>query len=136
LAPRASILVIDDEFNLRRTLALILQRADFRVVTAGHAAEALRCLQRSTFDLVFLDLKLPDINGLCLLAEIRRRRPDLPVLILTAHPTPESAAEARHLGARDYLMKPIDPARILECVEAIVSRSDLPQNGSVSPNQP
>lgn len=128
MSPRASIMVIDDEFNLRRTLALILQRAGYHVTTAGCAGEALQHLQSSTYDLAFLDLKLPDLGGLSLLAKIRNLQPGLPVVILTAHPSPESMAEARQIGARDYLVKPLDPAHILECVEAILGRPPVVEN--------
>ena len=120
----ASILIVDDEINLRRTLSLILQRANHQVTTAGCAGEALRYLRSSTYDLAFLDLKLPDVDGLSLLAEIRHLFPSLPVLILTAHPTPESAEEAALIGAHDYLVKPLEPAHILERVSKVLSSTE------------
>jgi DNA-binding response OmpR family regulator len=111
-----SILIIDDEPNLRRSLGLVLQRAGYSITTASNAAEALHLLQAGAYDLTFLDIKLPDQNGIQLLPQIREIYPDMPILILTAHATLDTAIGAVRLGARDYLLKPIDPSNILERV--------------------
>ncbi len=115
-----SILIIDDEPNLRRSLGLILQRAGYSVTTASNAAEAIQLLQAGAYDLTFLDIKLPDQNGIQLLPKLRELYADMPVLILTAHATLDTAIEAVRLGARDYLLKPIDPENILNRVGAIL----------------
>jgi len=127
LEKQSTILVIDDEANLRHTLALILQRAGYQVTTAADGQQALQCLQSGTFDLAFLDLMLPDINGLELLPKIHRIYPDLPVLILTAHATLQSAMEAVRGGARDYMLKPIDPPNILARVKEIIAEQAEPK---------
>jgi DNA-binding response OmpR family regulator len=116
-----SILIIDDEPNLRRSLGLILQRAGYVITTASNAAEAIHLLQAGAYDLAFLDIKLPDQNGIQLLPQLRNLYPDMPVLILTAHATMDTAIGAVRLGARDYLLKPIDPENILNRVESILS---------------
>lgn len=116
-----SILIIDDEPNLRRSLGLILQRAGYGITTAGDAAEALHLLQAGAYDLTFLDIKLPDQNGIQLLPQIRDLYPEMPVVILTAHATLDTAIGAVRLGARDYLLKPVDPESILSRVENILS---------------
>jgi DNA-binding response OmpR family regulator len=116
-----SILIIDDEPNLRRSLGLILQRAGYSITTAGNAAEALHLLKAGAFDLTFLDIKLPDQNGIQLLPQIRDIYPDMPILILTAHATLDTAIGAVRLGARDYLLKPIDPVDILKRVQTLLN---------------
>lgn len=116
-----SILVIDDEPNIRRSLSMILQRAGYTITTVGTAAEALQLLQAGAFDLTFLDIKLPDQNGIQLLPQIRELYAEMPVLILTAHATLDTAIGAVRLGARDYLLKPIDPEVILQRVSTILS---------------
>jgi two-component system, NtrC family, response regulator PilR len=121
MTANASILVVDDEENLRRTLALILQREGYTVTTAASVMEARECLQEGRFDLVFLDLKLPDASGLTLLPEMRSQNPDLPVLILTAHDKLDVALEAVRGGARDYLLKPIDPPILLARVKEVLA---------------
>ena len=93
-----SILIVDDEPNLRKTLALILQRDGYTVTTAGSADEAHQLLGAGAFGLVFLDIKMPDKNGLTLLKEIREIYPDMPIVLLTAHASLESAIEAVRAG--------------------------------------
>lgn len=122
-APR-TILVVDDETNLRQTLALILKKAGYAVTTAGNGAEARRDLESNDYNLIFLDLKMPDVDGITLLNEIRRSHPRTSVLILTAHATLDSAIEAVRLGARDYLLKPIDPEKILSRVSEIIAEAE------------
>ncbi len=115
-----SILIIDDEPNLRRSLGLILQRAGYIITTASNAGEAIHLLQAGAYDLTFLDIKLPDQNGIQLLPQLRLLYPEMPILILTAHATLDTAIEAVRQGARDYLLKPIDPASILSRVDEIL----------------
>jgi DNA-binding response OmpR family regulator len=122
-----TILIVDDEPNLRRSLALILQRSGYAVTTAECAEQVHQYLQAGAYDLVFLDLKMPDINGLDLLPEIRRKYPEMPVLILTAHATLESAIDAVRKGARDYLLKPIDPKQILSRVNEVLAEQQQPR---------
>ena len=122
-----TILVVDDEPHLRRSLMLILQRAGYQVTVAGSAREARHFLQAGPFDLIFLDLKMPEVDGLTFLAEIREQYPDLPVLILTAHATLESAMEAVRQGARDYLLKPIMPNVILARVAKVLETQARPR---------
>jgi DNA-binding response OmpR family regulator len=123
----ASILIIDDEPNLRRSLALILQRAGYSVNTAENDRDVKHYLSAGAYDLVFLDLKMPEVNGMELLPEMRQMYPEMPVLILTAHATLESAIEAVRKGARDYLLKPIDPEEILARVKQILDEQEQPK---------
>lgn len=126
MGKQAAILVIDDEPNLRNTLSTILQRGGYLTTLAGDGKEALERLQDRDFDLAFLDLKLPDTSGLDLLPRIHALSPDLSVLILTAHATLESAMQAVRSGARDYMLKPIDPPYILTRVSEILAEQEEP----------
>jgi len=103
-----NILVVDDESQLRLTLSLILKKGGYQVFTASDGQEALRCLQDRQFDLMFMDLNMPGMSGTELLVEVHHQKPRLPVLILTAHATLETAIQAVKLGARDYLIKSAD----------------------------
>ena len=123
MSSSSTILVIDDEPNLRSTLSLIFQRAGYLVTVAANAGEALDCLRSGPFSLVFLDLRLPGVDGMTLLPEIRCLHPAMPVLILTAHDNLESALEAIRHGARDYLLKPVDPILLLTRVEEILAEA-------------
>lgn len=123
-----SILLIDDDANIRRTLALILQRAGYQVSTARQACEAISYLETHHVDLVFLDLKMPDVDGMSLLPKIHFLYAKMPVLVLTAQPTPEAEAEARQLGAVSYLTKPVDPESLLKTVQEILGETPTLQN--------
>ena len=116
------ILVIDDEEYLRRTLALILKRQGYSVETAASVADAKKCLQAATFNLAFLDLKLPDANGLTFLPELRSRYPTMPVIILTAHDNLGVALEAIECGAADFLLKPVDPPFLLARIKEALAK--------------
>jgi DNA-binding response OmpR family regulator len=123
----STILVVDDEPHLRKTLTTILQREGYKVTGAAGAKDALQYLQAGAFDLAFLDLAMPGMDGITLLGEIRNYYPDMPVLILTANATLESAIEAVREGARDYLIKPVDPNRITARVKEILNEQQQPK---------
>jgi DNA-binding response OmpR family regulator len=116
-----NILAIDNEPLLLRSLALILQRAGYRVTTATSAREARQYFQTDRYDLALLDLKMPEVDGLSLLHEIHVYQPGMPVLILTAQAGPDSAMEAMLQGAYGYLVKPIAPEAILARVRNVLA---------------
>ena len=118
-----NILVIDDEESLRHTLGRVLRQAGYEVTTAGEGNEALRLVNSgyentSPYDVVYLDIRLPGMDGLQVLKEIRQRDAHLPVILLTAFGSLKTALEALRLGATDYLMKPLDP-------EVLVARTRI-----------
>ncbi len=116
------VLIIDDELSLRQTLARILQQAGLEVITAGSAAEGLAFFSQSTFDLVYMDIRMPDMDGMEALKVIRSMLPELPVILFTAQPDLSSALEALRSGANDYLLKPLKPETILERTQTILSK--------------
>jgi DNA-binding response OmpR family regulator len=121
-----TILIVDDEDRLRLSLSLILQKENYRVETVANAEEALDRLTLHEYDLMFLDLNLPGQSGIELLLEVHKQVPQMPVLILTAHAGLESAIQALRLGARDYLIKPVEPVRILARVAEILAEHEQP----------
>ncbi len=114
------ILIIDDEAVLRQTLARILQQAGFEATTAENAEQALMFLKTSTFDLVYMDLRMPGIHGLDALKLIHEQYPTMPVILFTAQPDLNSAVEALRNGATDYLLKPLKPEAIVERTQTIL----------------
>jgi len=111
---------------LRLSLSLILQKEKYYVETVPDAEAALDCLKAHEYDLMFLDLNLPGLSGIDLLVEVHRRYAHMPVLILTAHAALDSAIQAVRLGARDYLIKPVEPVLILTRVAEILAESAQP----------
>src|SRR5512140_806740 len=113
------VLVVDDEKNIRATLAVCLEALGCRVVACGTADSALEGLEREPFDVAFLDLRLGETNGLDLLPRLLAARAGLSVVVITAYATIETAVEAIRRGAVDYLPKPFTPAQIRHVVEQI-----------------
>lgn len=126
MTPSDTILIVDDEDRLRRSLSLILQKENYRVEAAADAEEALACLRLHEYDLMFLDLNMPGMSGIDLLMKVHKQAPHMPVLILTAHAALESAIQAVRLGARDYLVKPVEPVLIVRRVAEILAEREQP----------
>ena len=126
MTPQNTILIVDDENRMRLSLSLVLQKENYRVETAANAEEALDCLRSHEYDLMFLDLNMPGMSGIDLLVEVHRRYPHMSVLILTAHAALDSAIQAVRLGARDYLIKPVEPVLILARVAEILAEREQP----------
>ena len=106
-----NILLVDDEVPFVETMTKRLKKRDYDVQTAFSGREALEKLdskEGDLVDLVVLDVKMPGMNGLEALVEIKRRHPLIEVIMLTGHATVESAIEGMKLGAFDYLMKPCE----------------------------
>jgi len=120
-----SALVIDDDPGVRQSLRLCLEADNARVLGVGTAAGALDALERSRFDVVFLDLWLQSESGLTVLPEILRRQPGIGVIVVTAFATFESAVEAMKMGAVDYLPKPFTPEQVRAAAKRIVTANVL-----------
>ena len=112
-------LVVDDEKNIRRTMAMALESMDHEAVSVASGAEAFKELRNATFDVVFLDLKLHQESGLEVLAEILRLAPEAAVVIVTAYASIETAVEAMRRGAFDYLPKPCTPEQVRQLLARI-----------------
>jgi two-component system response regulator MprA len=115
------VLVVDDEVNLRQSLARILHQIGCEVTTATDGAEALLRLETAPYDLIYLDIRLPKMDGLQVLRQIHDRYPQVAVVLLTAHASIQSAVEAVRLGALDYLIKPINPEALIARTRTILA---------------
>ena len=120
-----SALIVDDDPGIRQSIRLCLEADNARVLGVGTSAGALEAVERSAFDVVFLDLWLQDESGLTVLPEILRRQPGASVVVITAHATFETAVEAMRLGAVDYLPKPFTPEQVRGAARRIVSQKVL-----------
>ena len=122
---KARILVAEDEKTQRDLLEGFLKREGFSVDAAANGREALQKLQENLFDIVVIDYKMPEMDGLQTLKEIRRRYMDLPVVMMTAFGTVETAVASMKEGALDYLTKPIDLEELLIILQKVIERSSL-----------
>jgi DNA-binding NtrC family response regulator len=122
LPAQGSILVIDDEAEIRESLETLLEFEGYAVESAASAEQALAKLGEHPFDLVLLDLALPDRNGIELLPEIRALDPEVSVIMITAYGTVEYAVRAMQAGASNFLQKPWDNEKLLADVRAALGR--------------
>ncbi len=113
------ILIIDDEANIRRTTAVALEGMGHEAVGAQNSSEALQQLDKSNFDVAFLDLKLGEEQGLNLLPQLLEHDPALDVVVFTAYASIDSAVEAMRRGAFDYIPKPFTPDQIQNVLERV-----------------
>jgi two-component system nitrogen regulation response regulator NtrX len=119
------VLVVDDERPIRDSLALILEGERYAVTTAPSAEEALQKLELERADLVILDVRLPGMNGLDALREIRARDEQTDVIMISGHATLSDAVEATRLGAFDFLQKPLNRDRVLITVRNALEKVQL-----------
>jgi len=112
------VLVVDDEAKMQRVLEIMLKRMGHEVICAGNGREALQILKADPADLIISDLRMPEISGTELLQALRQQGNEVPVIIMTAYGTIESAVEAMKLGACDYIVRPFD----VEALEITINR--------------
>ncbi len=117
-----AILIIDDEIEIRESLQTLLEMEGYHVETAASAQQGLTSIGEHAFDLVLLDLALPDRNGLELLSELRSYDPQLSIIMITAYGTVENAVRAMQSGAVNFVQKPWDNEKLLADVRAVVGR--------------
>jgi two-component system nitrogen regulation response regulator NtrX len=120
-----TVLIVDDEKNILLTLKRALELADYRCEVAGGGLLALEVVAAKPIDLVLMDVRMPDLDGLDALARMQALRPGLPVVMMSGHGTIDTAVKATQLGARDFLEKPIETARLLVAIKNALEHSRL-----------
>jgi DNA-binding response OmpR family regulator len=126
-----SVLIVDDEKNIRLTLSQALETLEVETDTAADGEEALAKLKEREFGLILLDLRMPGMDGMEVLRQVSKIRPDIRIVILTAYGTVESAVEAMKLGAADFIQKPFAPDEIRELVSRVMDREKLDEQKGV-----
>ena len=111
------ILVIDDDPFVQRTLTDILKYKGYETEISGNGEDGLKKIKRRVFDVILLDLRLPDKDGVEILKEIKMIRPDAIVIMLTGYPTVDSVKEAMRSGAYDYVTKTINSDKLNTLIE-------------------
>ncbi len=120
------ILVIDDEPDMLMLLRMIIEdNTSYEVETTNNPAEGLKMLTEEAYDLVISDLKMPGMDGLELFDELRKMRPDIPVIIITAYGSPEAADEALKKGVADFITKPFRKDTILFTMNRVLELAML-----------
>jgi CheY-like chemotaxis protein/glycine cleavage system H lipoate-binding protein len=130
---KARILAIDDEEIVHASLKKILTRAGHEIHSVYSAKEGLELLDSSHFDLIIVDLMMPEMNGIQFLEALRGKQYQLPVLMVTGYPTITTAVQALRLGAMDYIAKPFTRKELLSPVQRALS---LPEDERMTPLPP
>lgn len=120
-----SVLLVDDERDFLETLLKRLQKRRIKVTGANSGEEALKILKETPFDVVALDVRMPGMNGIQTLKEIKKIKPLVEVIMLTGHANLEIAVEGMEAGAFDYLMKPTDIDDLLYKLEDAFKRKNI-----------
>ena len=117
MAKKASVLVVDDNPSTRRTLELVLRREGHHAETAGNAFEGLERVKRNAYDLVFLDIRMPGMDGVEACKAMQEIRPGLDVVMITSYEIDSRTEDALRQVVRDVLHKPLNMAVVLNLVE-------------------
>jgi DNA-binding NtrC family response regulator len=115
------ILVVDDEDALRMVLSSELEGEGYKVASASDGAEAIDILKKDEFDLILLDIKMPNVDGFEVLKFVKETHPNTKVIMLTGFADLKNAIESKKLGAEDFVSKPYDLVDLLTTVERVLS---------------
>jgi DNA-binding NtrC family response regulator len=122
----AQILIVDDEVDMLALLAMIItEKSSHRATTTNNPLEVPKLIQEGAFDLLITDLKMPGIDGTELIAAVRKIDKSIPILIITAYGSVESAEDAIHKGAYDYITKPFRKEQILIAINRALEWKDM-----------
>jgi len=116
------ILLVDDEERFRTTLGKMLRAQGLEVTALGSGREALEKLRQKAYDVMVLDVRMPDMDGIATLTEIKKIAPQIEVIILTGHASMDAAMEIMRLGGYDYLLKPCPVEDLLAKIESAYER--------------
>jgi two-component system response regulator HydG len=125
MTEQPNILIVDDEQIVRESLANWLKEDGYRIDVAGDGPEALKKIREFPIHIVLLDLKMPGMDGIQVLQEIKRDFPDTEVILMTAYGSVHTAVEAIKAGAYDYIVKPFDPEEVGLLIKKILEHKDL-----------
>jgi len=127
-APR--ILIVDDEERFRLTLGKLLKVRELDVTTLGSGPEALEALKQEPYDVIVLDVRMPGMDGIETLAEIKKLNPNIEVIILTGHASVDAAVDIMKLGGYDYLLKPCSVEELVEKIDSAFERKQAREQRS------
>jgi len=124
------ILVVDDDAIVIKSCKRILEAEGLEVSTVPSADEALEMIKKYEFDLLLIDVKMPKHDGVFLMREIKKVIPDMPIIVMSGYPTPETVSDVLKLGAAQFIPKPFRPDELIKTIrpvlQKILSKSSFP----------
>jgi DNA-binding NtrC family response regulator len=119
------ILVVDDDVIVIKSCRRILEAEGFEVTTVPSADEALEKIKIYDFDLLVVDVKMPKHDGIFLMREIKKNWPDVPIIVMSGYPTPETIADVLRLGAIQFIPKPFKPDEFMKSIKQVIQKMCL-----------
>ena len=117
-----TILVLDDDVIVIKSCRRILEAEGFEVTTVASADEALEKIKIYDFDLLVMDVKMPIHDGIFLMREIKKNWPDIPIIVMSGYPTPETVADVVRLGAVQFIPKPFKPDEFMKSIREVIRK--------------
>jgi two-component system, OmpR family, response regulator len=127
---KAKILLVDDEVAFANNIAKLISKRGYEVLTVYNGESAIQAIEEKEFDVIVLDLKMPGLDGLATLKQIKKKRPNVEVIILTGHGSMDSGIDGMQLGAFDFIMKPVRFDDLHEIIRQAFQRKIVHEEGS------
>jgi len=119
------ILVVDDDAIVIKSCRRILEAEGFEVTTVSSADEALEKIKNYDFDLVVMDVKMPKHDGIFLMREFNKNWPEIPIIVMSGYPTPETISDVIRLGAIQFIPKPFKPDEFMKSIKEVIRKTGL-----------
>ena len=119
------ILVVDDDTIVTKSCKRILEGEGFEVSTVPSADNALESIKNYEFDLLLIDVKMPKHDGIYLMREIKKKWPDLPIIVMSGYPTQETISDVQQLGIAQFIPKPFRPDELIQCVHKVIRKMKI-----------
>ena len=114
------ILVVDDDAIVTKSCKRILEAEGFEVSTVPSADQGIEAIKHDDFDLLLMDVKMPKHDGIYLMREIKKDWPDIPIIVMSGYPTPETVADVLELGATQFIPKPFRPDELIKTIHQVI----------------
>jgi DNA-binding NtrC family response regulator len=114
---------VDDDAIVIKSCRRILEAEGFEVTTVPSADEALEKIKNYDFDLLLIDVKMPKHDGIFLMREIKKNWPDIPIIVMSGYPTPETIADVQKLGATQFIPKPFKPDELMKSIRQVLQKA-------------
>jgi DNA-binding response OmpR family regulator len=118
------ILVIDDEPVVLNSCRKVLEEDGFDVYLVPSADEALKAMKKEVFDLLLVDVKMPKHDGIYLMQKVKEKWPDVPIIVMSGYPTPDTITDGAKMGADAFIAKPFTPDELLETIRQVIQKEE------------
>jgi len=121
---KMKILVIDDEPVILNSCRKVLEQDGFDVYLVPSADEALKAMKKEVFDLLLVDVKMPKHDGIYLMQKVKEKWPDVPIIVMSGYPTPDTITDGAKMGADAFIAKPFTPDELLETIRQVIQKEE------------